>query len=334
MTFSQIIGQRQAIELLTSVITSQQIAPAYLFSGPEGVGKYLTALEFTTFLLTKEQNFASVRHKVQSGNHPDLLVIEPTYLHQGKLLTAAEAEAEGLKRKSLPQIRVEQIREVTRFLSRPPLEAYRAVVIIEAAQTMAESAANALLKTLEEPGSATLILIAPSADSLLPTLVSRCHRIPFSRLASAELKQVLAQIGKSEMIEEETVCQIAQGSPGEAIRATEHLQGIPSELLQQLETLINHQENSFLSNLELAFSLAAEITKTLDFQTQVWLIDYLQQWYWKSRSRLEFSLNFEQALKQLETSRQLLLKYVQPRLVWEVTLLEILKSTAQSRGSP
>ncbi len=326
MIFSQIIGQAQAIELLKSAIASQKIAPAYLFSGPEGVGRYLTALEFTTLLLRREENFSVVRQKVQHGNHPDLLIIEPTYLHQGKLLPEAEAEAEGLKRKSLPQIRVEQVREVTRFLSRPPLEADRAVIIINSAHTMAESAANALLKTLEEPGSATLILIALSADSLLPTLVSRCHRIPFSRLGSAELKQVLTNIGKSEIIEKEAVFAMAQGSPGAAIKATENLESIPSPLLKQLENLIHSSEKSFLTNLEQGFSLAEEITKTLDFQTQVWLIDYLQQEYWESCLNGEFSSKIEQGLQQLETSRQLLLNYVQPRLVWEVTLWEILKS--------
>ncbi len=75
---------------------------------------------------------------------------------------------------------IEQIREITNFLSRPPLESSRSVVVIEQADTMTESAANALLKTLEEPGKATLILIAPSPSSLLPTLVSRCQHIPLS----------------------------------------------------------------------------------------------------------------------------------------------------------
>lgn len=89
-----------------------------------------------------------------------MLWIAPTYSHQGKLLSAAEATAAGVKRKAPPQIRIEQIREISQFLSRPPLLGDRAVIVIEQAQTMVEGAANALLKTLEEPGKATIIPIA------------------------------------------------------------------------------------------------------------------------------------------------------------------------------
>jgi DNA polymerase-3 subunit delta' len=321
--FSTLIGQPQAVELLTSAITNNRVASAYLFSGPAGVGRSLAAIEFSVLLLAGEQNFSSVRHKIENQNHPDLLLVEPTYLHQGKLLTEAQAQAEGLKRKAQPQIRVEQIREITRFLSQPPWESSRAVVIIDAAHTMAEAAANALLKTLEEPGQATIILIAPSADALLPTLVSRCQRIPFSRLAQAEMKQVLTQTDHQEIIEQDTVLAIAQGSPGEAITASQHLQTISSDLLQQLETLITHQEPSSLETVTLALNLAKEITTTLDFTVQIWLIDYLQQCYWKNHSYREISQSVLRGLKQLETSRQLLLNYVQPRLVWEVAFLEI-----------
>lgn len=325
MTFSHLIGQEQAVELLTRAISCQRIAPAYLFSGPEGVGRYLAALEFSTLILTGKQDESLVRRKVNQQNHPDLLLVEPTYLQQGKLLTEAQAEAEGLKRKAPPQIRIEQIREITQFLSRPPLEASRAVVIINEAQTMAEAAANALLKTLEEPGQATIILIAPSADALLPTLVSRCQRIPFSRLATAELKQVLVQTNYHDIVEQETILAIAQGSPGEAIIATEHLNNLPATLLEQLKTLLNHQENASLAQIQLALTLAKEIAQTLDFKTQIWLVQYLQQWYWNNALQGTSPLTIRSRLEQLESTRKLLLNYVQPRLVWEVMFLNIIK---------
>jgi len=325
MTFSHLIGQEQAVELLTRAISCQRIAPAYLFSGPEGVGRYLAALEFSTLILTGKQDESLVRRKVNQQNHPDLLLVEPTYLQQGKLLTEAQAEAEGLKRKAPPQIRIEQIREITQFLSRPPLEASRAVVIINEAKTMAEAAANALLKTLEEPGQATIILIAPSADALLPTLVSRCQRIPFSRLATAELKQVLVQTNYHDIVEQETILAIAQGSPGEAMIATEHLNNLPATLLEQLKTLLNHQENASLAQIQLALTLAKEIAQTLDFKTQIWLVQYLQQWYWNNALQGTSPLTIRSRLEQLESTRKLLLNYVQPRLVWEVMFLNIIK---------
>ncbi|MBD0363561.1 MAG: DNA polymerase III subunit delta', partial [Coleofasciculus sp. C3-bin4] len=189
-----LLGQAQAIALLKGAIAANHIAPAYLFAGPSGVGRSLAArtfieLLFCTDIPTEKQ--PSVQRRLRQGNHPDVLWVEPTYLHNGTRLSVTEAAQKGLQRKAPPQIRLEQIREITQFLGRSALEASRKVVVLEQAETMAEAAANGLLKTLEEPGRATLILIAPSTESLLPTLVSRCQRIPFYRLAQEDMETVL-----------------------------------------------------------------------------------------------------------------------------------------------
>ena len=98
---------------------------------------------------------------------------------------------------------------------------------MEDAHTMAEAPANALLKTLEEPGKATLILIAPSTESLLSTIVSRCQPVPFQRLSQQDLQQVLENTGHGEILEHPELIKLAQGSPGEAIAAWAKLQTIP-----------------------------------------------------------------------------------------------------------
>ncbi|MEM1370458.1 MAG: DNA polymerase III subunit delta', partial [Cyanobacteria bacterium P01_H01_bin.15] len=228
--FAPVIGQIQAITLLQNAITKNRIAPAYLFAGPTGVGRALTARLFAGTLLAQglspEQSDLAIR-RAAAGNHPDLWWVEPTFLHQGKRLTLTEAITAGLKRKAPPQIRIEQIREIGQFLSKPPLEARQAMVIIESAETMPEAAANALLKTLEEPGRATIILIAPAAESLLPTLVSRCQKIPFHRLNSGDLETVLRRLGQADILEHAVL--MATGSPGEAIGAYEKQQTIPSD---------------------------------------------------------------------------------------------------------
>ena len=84
------------------------------------------------------------RRRLEQRNHPDLMWVEPTYQHQGRLLSRFEAEEAGISRRTPPQLRLEQIRGVSRFLARQPVEAARGMVIIEAAEAMAESAANAL----------------------------------------------------------------------------------------------------------------------------------------------------------------------------------------------
>lgn len=314
--FVSLIGQPQAVELLTQAVTKNRIAPGYLFAGSPGVGRSLAAQCFIELLFSSEKGDSDRLHlqrRIQQGNHPDIFWVTPTYLHQGKRLSAKEAEEAGLKRKAPPQIRLEQIREIGEFLSRPPLEVSRSVVVIEQAETMAEAAANGLLKTLEEPGRATLILIAPSADSLLPTLVSRCQKIPFYRLNQEAMAKVLQRTGYDEILSHPEIIAMAQGSPGEAIAYWKQLDTIPDWLLRRVKQRP--------TNLREALELAKEIDKNLDAEAQLWLVNYLQHCYWQHF--LEGTLP-ESPLPALEKARQYLRSYVQPRLVWECTLMGIL----------
>ncbi|YAI82861.1 MAG: DNA polymerase III subunit delta' [cyanobacterium endosymbiont of Rhopalodia sterrenbergii] len=310
--FQQLIGQPQAVELLEQVIAKNRIAPAYLFTGPIGVGRSLGAKCFSEALLCvnippKQQLL--VQKRIRERNHPDLLWVEPTYQYQGQLITVQETKNLGINRKVPPQIRIEQIREVTRFLNRPPLEAPRTLVIIEDAQTMTEAAANGLLKTLEEPGKATLILLAICIDELIPTVVSRCQKIPFYSLSSEDLIKVFKEQGNEEIFQNPEIMSLAQGSPGEAIVASQQLQSIPKELYHKIKKIPSDPIE--------ALELSKDIVEKLDIQTQLWLIKYLQYYYWTR-------LQNRKLLEILEKSRFYLLSYVQSQLVWECLLLEIL----------
>ena len=306
-----LLGQTQAVELLTQAVSQQRLAPAYLFCGADGVGKSLAARCFIELLLCDRilvSDRTLVKQKLRQGNHPDVLWVAPTYSHQGKLLSTAEATAAGVKRKAPPQIRIEQIREIGQFLSRPPLIGSRAVVVIEQAETMAEGAANALLKTLEEPGQATIITIALSVESLLPTIVSRCQCITFERLDRALMVEILTKLGKAEILDRPELLGLAQGSPGTAIALWEQLQSLPADLLERLTKLPLTRRQGL--------ELAIEIDKQLDGTEQLWLVDYLQYTYWQQ-------YRIPQIVERLEQTRSHLLAYVQPRLVWECTLLKI-----------
>lgn len=329
--FGSLIGQ-PAVELLTQAINQNRVAPAYLFVGADGVGKSLAARCFVEQLFAvgfnaqgnlqqssnvdKALDQQQSKKRLQLNNHPDLLWVQPTYLHQGQRLSAAAAADAGIKRKAPPIIRTEQIREITQFLSRSPLEAFRSVVVLEQAEAMAEAAANALLKTLEEPGQATLILIASASESLLPTLVSRCQRIPFYRLDSAAIAQVLRQTGNAEILEQPLILDIAQGSPGQAIAAKQQLQVIGTDLLQAI--------TQAPKSLRDAFELARQIDKTLDMEAQLWLLDYLQHNYWQQFLTGAIA---NSPLEHLAKARDYLLSYAQPRLVWECTLLAMYQAT-------
>ncbi|MFN6156102.1 DNA polymerase III subunit delta' [Anabaena sp. AL09] len=309
--FSPLVGQQQAVELLTQSVKQNRVAPAYMFVGADGVGRSLAARCFIELLFSSSvapDQIPLLQNRIRQRNHPALLWVEPTYQFQGQRLTPAEAAEKGVKRKAPPVIRLEQIREITQFLSRPPLAAERNIIVLEQAETMAESAANALLKTLEEPGKATLILIAPSPESVLPTLVSRCQKIPFYRLDIAVMSQVLTQTGNAEILQHPEVLNIAAGSPGNAILSYQQLQKIPSEFIAQVKKIPTSYRH--------ALELAKKIDKELDTEAQLWLIDYLQQYYWQQ-------IHEPKIIQQLEKTRKNLLCYAQPRLVWECTFLAL-----------
>ncbi|MBD1918716.1 DNA polymerase III subunit delta' [Phormidium sp. FACHB-322] len=309
------MGQDTAVALLRRAVEQRRVAPAYLFAGPHGIGRRLAAEHFAEILFTPQSGAppAALGRRIAQRNHPDLLWVEPTYLHQGKLITASQAAEEGLARKSPPQTRLEQVRQIAQFLSRPPLEAPRAVVVIEAAETMAEGAANGLLKTLEEPGQATIILLAPGPQSLLPTLVSRCQTIAFQRLNTADMATVLQRAGRPEVLEQPQILAMAQGSPGGAIAAYQQLQTIPADLLTAL-----HQPPR---SLRAALEQGRQVAKTLDTESQLWLLDYLLNWYWQS-----YPAESLQWLPKLEAAKGYLRRFVQPRLVWEVMLMALVES--------
>jgi DNA polymerase-3 subunit delta' len=172
MTFSQILGHDRQKDILRRAVASGRLAHAYLFEGPEGVGKRLMALALVRAVFCAEGGCgtcASCR-KVDHHNHPDLHLLEP----------------DGAT------IKIEQIRSLQKELSFRPLEAPKKVCLIEGAEKMNPAAGNALLKTLEEPsGSALLILLTPRPEGLLPTIRSRCQPLPFSRLPRESLREVL-----------------------------------------------------------------------------------------------------------------------------------------------
>jgi DNA polymerase III subunit delta' len=313
--FDGLVGQDTAVALLCRAVEQRRVAPAYLFAGPHGVGRQLAAERFAEILLTPDGATPSLilRRRLAQRNHPDLLWVEPTYLHQGKLIAASQAVEEGIARKSPPQTRLEQVRQIAQFLSRPPLESPRAVVVVEAAETMAEGAANGLLKTLEEPGQATIILLAPGPQSLLPTLVSRCQTIAFQRLNTADMSMVLERVGQPEVLEQPQILAMAQGSPGGAIAAYRQLQTIPADLLTAL-----HQPPRSLRE---ALEQGREVAKTLDTESQLWLLDYLLNWYWQ-----RYPAESQHWLPKLEIAKGYLRRFVQPRLVWEVMLMDLVQS--------
>ncbi len=312
--FKNIYGQDLAIEILTSSISKQHIAPAYLFSGPEGVGKRKTAKVFINAILDRNFDKESTKRKIESNNHPDLLWIEPSYIVQGKSISQTKARSESLSMKSPPQIRLNQIKEIIEFLSKKPFESEKSIVIIEDTERINESASNALLKTLEDTNTGLFILITQRPEKLLSTIRSRCQMVPFIRLNDNYVNKIIQKLEVTEEIDEITnekikeLIDFSHGSPGRYLINLQFWLGISSSLRQKLEIKFDNQ-------IEL-LKLAKEITDELNIEQQLWLVDFEQNRVWIKK-------NNSNIVKKLEDLRKQLLNYVQPRLAWEVTLLEI-----------
>jgi DNA polymerase-3 subunit delta' len=181
VTFAQILGHDRQKDILGRAVAANRLAHAYLFEGPEGIGKRLMALALVRAVFCLEGSGCgncSACRKVDHHNHPDLHLLE----------------AEGAS------IKIEQIRGIQKELSYRPLEAPKKVCLIDGAEKMNPAAGNALLKTLEEPtGAALLILLTPRPEGVLGTIRSRCQRRPFARLPREQLKNVLlARLGVDE----------------------------------------------------------------------------------------------------------------------------------------
>lgn len=195
--FDGVIGHLRVRSLLVS--EGARPAHAYLFVGPAGVGKAAVARRFAASLLCPDGGHppdadCSVCRRVESGVHPDLILVE-----------ASGATSLG----------VDQARETVATANLTPVEGQRKVIVLEDAGLMTDSAANALLKTLEEPTDSTVfVLVAESEEDFPPTVGSRCRTIHFSRVPHAELSAALAQYAGDHS---EQVATIAGGRPGLAL---------------------------------------------------------------------------------------------------------------------
>ncbi len=171
-----VVGHQQEREFLSRLLRKNAVPHALLFCGSSGIGKRTLARSFAAELLSNEADGSSeeTQRLVQAGNHPDLHFV---FREQGK-----------------KDITVESIRTLCNALHLKPYYAHASVAIIDNAHTMNISAANALLKTLEEPNeNSYLILITDTPHRLPETIVSRCQLLHFAELSRKDCARVISQ---------------------------------------------------------------------------------------------------------------------------------------------
>src|ERR1700726_776781 len=240
MGFSEFLGNERIVTALRGALRTERVPHALLFTGPRGVGKFTLARMFAQAANCErlKDDFCgecpTCQRIGQLANLGDL--IAQGLAERGESADAATVERVPLIVQSHPDVwvmvpdpvrlkspvvrpvlRIGQLRAVQRAAYFQPM-GRRRVFILDGAETMRADVSNVFLKILEEPpGSATLILTAPSPFNLLPTIVSRCLQFHFAPLPPADVEKILQDKPDYPPADRKLAAQLAEGSPGLAI---------------------------------------------------------------------------------------------------------------------
>ncbi|HEX2868014.1 MAG TPA: hypothetical protein VHO03_13290 [Ignavibacteriales bacterium] len=288
-------GQRQAGELLNKINLSRKIPHAFLFTGPDGVGKHFMAVKFLELLNSADDGGQSSHAvKVRSLSEPFVKFVIP--LPRGKNETGDNSPTEKLTAETLEQlkeelekkvnnpyhkislagannIKISSIREIKKFQSLTYEEAKYRAVIISDAHLMNDEAQNALLKSLEEPPEGMIfILITPYKSELLPTIISRCWTVNFNPLGREGLSQILQEHFGVEKASADKISVFSNGSLTHA-----------NKLLEQdfdflIEKTINILRNALALKYQSALKDISSFTGTNSASQMALLIEMIITW--------------------------------------------------------
>ena len=253
-----IVGHQKIIEFLKNSIKNKRLAQSYLFCGPEYVGKKTTAIYFAASLLCDSQNFPCEQcescHQVFQGKHPDVYCV-------GKI--------------DDKDISIDQVRKVKGIINLAPLFGSSKIVIIEEADSLTISAANSLLKLLEDtPPHVFIILLARGFGNLPATLRSRCQILRFLPPSSKELSCFLKKEFDLSLVDAQKISNLSLNLPRLAIKLAENKEEAFKSREDLMEKFI-----FFLSernNLENKFKLASLILKLKTKQTLFFLLQFIR----------------------------------------------------------
>jgi DNA polymerase-3 subunit delta' len=299
MSFSEFLGNERVVTALRGAMRSGRVPHAVLFSGPRGVGKFTLARIFAQ-AANCEQLADDACGECGTCRRIALLADPQRLLEQGLAERGESADAATVERVPLilqthpdvwalvpdpvrlknpvarPMLRIGQIRAAQRAAYFQPM-ARRRVFIFDGAETMRWDVQNVLLKILEEPpGSATLILTAPSPYSMLPTIVSRCMQFHFAPLTTAEVEGILKEKSDRKPAEIRLAAQLSEGSPGLALEmdveaATRRRESAFrileraakgagfNQLFAETSAMAKDRENSFETQLSVFYGLLTDL---------------------------------------------------------------------------
>ncbi len=258
--WQQVVGHEWAVELLSGAIAHERIGHAYLITGPDQIGKTTLARTFAQALncqhdVVAERPCGVCRscQLIGQDKYLDVKVITPEVSGRGKL-----------------SLKIDQIRALQQDLNLSAYEARTKVAILKRFDAATDGAANAFLKTLEEPPSHVILLLtANDADTLLPTINSRCRHIALRPLPIPLIAKTLQTRWQIPEEQAELLAHLADGRLGWAVNAFQN-KSILSERRSHLDSLYEALENNRFIRFTLADKLSRK-AEELPFVLQTWL---------------------------------------------------------------
>lgn len=255
-----IIGHEWASEKLQSAILHGRIGHAYLFTGPAQVGKTTLAVKFaqalnctSEYLNNRPCGSCRSCQLIASGRHPDVRLITPELNSRGQ-----------------PSLKIEQMRDLQRELNLGTYEARYKVAIITQFDSATLGAANAFLKTLEEPpANVILLLTASEADALLPTINSRCRTMALRPLSVSQVAYALESQWQVPSDQAQRLAHLSNGRLGWAVQAAAD-ETLLNGRLEQIELLTQALNGRRVERFKLADKLSNK-PETLSDILQTWL---------------------------------------------------------------
>jgi DNA polymerase-3 subunit delta' len=290
--FDDLVGQEHIIEILNGAAVasrsgsdSQEMTHAWVFTGPPGSGRSSAAVAFAQALICPNQGCGACNEcqSATTGGHPDVEVIR----------------TEGLS------IKVEEIRELLiRVAWAPSMGGWR-VVVMEDADRLTESAANALLKAIEEPGTRTVwLLCAPTLHDVLPTIRSRCRHLQLRTPSIEAVTQVLIKRDKISPTMADFAARVSQGHIGRAIHlATNESVSSNRKAIMQLPLQLGSLAAAFQAAqtlIDLATDEASASSESRDEKE----IEKLQEAYGKGATGRGVATGSAKAVKELEKEQK------------------------------